>query len=150
MKPIMLRALAPLILAALPVSAFAEDAPLTIKMDGAVALQASLLADGTLNEAQIQVVKDVAHQKAAVLTCEGFAIDAARFSGVFQAAYPTDAEFDAMDEAGQIQLRAVMMLVMGTFLGGDLAIAATDTEAWCASAAEEKAKADLPNRIWAD
>ncbi len=55
-----------------------------------------------------------------------------------------------MDEAAQIQLRAVMMLVMGTFLGGDIAIAAADPEAWCASAAEEKAQADLPNRIWAD
>jgi hypothetical protein len=150
MKTMLIRALAPLILAALPVSAFAEDVPLSIKMDGAVALQASLLAESTLNEAQIQVVKDVAHQKAAVLTCEGFAIDDARFAGVFEAAYPTDAEFEAMDEAGQIQLRAVMMLVMGTFLGGDLAIAAADTGAWCAAAAEEKAQADLPNRIWAD
>ena len=119
-------------------------------MDGAVALQASLLAEGTLNEAQVQVVKDVAHQKAVVLTCEGFAIDDARFAGVFEAAYPTDAEFDAMDEAGQVQLRAVMMLVMGTFIGGDVAIASTDTEAWCASATEEKAQTDAPNRIWAD
>ncbi len=150
MKPIMLRALVPLIFAALPVSAFAEDTALSIKMDGAVALQASLLAEGTLNEAQVQVVKDVAHQKAVVLTCEGFAIDSARFAGVFQTAYPTDAEFAAMDEAGQVQLRAVMMLVMGTFLGGDLAIASTDAEAWCASAKEEKAQTNAPNRIWAD
>jgi hypothetical protein len=119
-------------------------------MDGAVALQASMLAEGTLNEAQIQVLKDVAHQKAVVLTCERFAIDDARFAAVFEAAYPTDAEFDALDEAGQVQLRSVMMLVLGTFLGGNVAIASTDTAAWCASATEEKAQADSPNRIWAD
>jgi hypothetical protein len=150
MKPMLNRALAALMLVGLPLSAHAEDTPVSIRMDGAVALQASLLAEGTLNEAQVQVVKDVAHQKAAVLTCEGFAIDDARFASVFQTSYPSDAEFDAMDEAAQIQLRAVMMLVMGTFLGGDIAIAAADPEAWCASAAEEKAQADLPNRIWAD
>ena len=150
MKPVMLRALVPMMFAAFPVSAFAEETPLSIKIDGAVALQASLLAEGTLNEAQVQVVKDVAHQKAVVLTCEGFAIDDARLAGVFEAAYPTDAEFDAMDEAGQVQLRAVMMLVMGTFIGGDVAIASTDNAAWCASATEEKAQTDAPNRIWAD
>jgi hypothetical protein len=43
-----------------------------------------------------------------------------------------------------------MMLILGTFLGGNLAIASTDTEAWCSSATEEKARADAPNRIWAD
>jgi hypothetical protein len=137
-------------LAALPLTALAEDAPLSITMDGAVALNASILAEGTLSEAQVQVLKDVAHQKAVVLTCDGFAIDDARFSGVFEAAYPTDAEFAALDEAGQVQLRAVMMLVLGTFLGGNLAIASTDAEAWCASATEEKAQADAPNRVWAD
>jgi hypothetical protein len=145
-----IRALAPLMFAALALPAFAEETPLSVRMDGAVALQASLLAEGTLNEAQIQVVKDVAHQKAAVLACEGFAIDDARLGGVFQAAYPSDAAFEAMDEEAQVQMRAVMMLVMGTFLGGNLAIAAADTAAWCASAAEEKAQADLANRIWAD
>lgn len=150
MKPVIIRALSPLMFTLLPVVALAEDVPPSVTMDGAVALQASLLAEGTLNEAQVQVVKDVAHQKAVVLTCEGFAIDDARLAGVFEAAYPTDAEFDAMDEAGQVQLRAVMMLVMGTFIGGDVAIASTDTAAWCASATEEKAQTDAPNRIWAD
>jgi hypothetical protein len=136
--------------AALPVAALAEDVPLSVTMDGAVALQASIMAEGTLNEAQLQVLKDVAHQKAVVLTCEGFAIDEARFGGVFEAAYPTDAEFDALDEAAQVQLRAVMMLVLGTMIGGNVAIAATDAEEWCASATEEKAQTDAPNRIWAD
>ena len=150
MKTMLFRALAPLMLAALPVAAFAEEVPLSITMDGAVALQASILAEGTLNEAQVQVLKDVAHQKAVVLTCEGFAIDDARFAGVFEAAYPGDAEFNALDEAGQVQLRSVMMLVLGTFLGGNLAIASTDTEGWCAAAAEEKAQAGAPNRVWAD
>jgi hypothetical protein len=150
MKPIMLRALLPLIFAALPVVALAEDVPPSVTMDGAVALEAANLAEDTLNEAQVQVLKDVAHQKAVVLTCEGFAIDDARFAGVFETAYPTDAEFEAMDEASQVQLRAVMMLVMGTFLGGNVAIASTDTAAWCASATEEKAQTDAPNRIWAD
>jgi hypothetical protein len=150
MKPMLLRTLSPLMFATLPITAFAEDVPPSIAMDGAVALQAATLAEGTLNEAQVQVLKDVAHQKAVVLTCEGFAIDEARFAGVFETAYPTDAEFNALDEAGQVQLRSVMMLVLGTFLGGDLAIASTDTEAWCASATEEKARADAPNRVWAD
>lgn len=144
------RALAPLMVAALPVAALAEETPLSIKIDGAVALEASILSEGTLNEAQVQVLKDVAHQKAVVLTCEGFAIDDARFAGVLQAAYPTDAEFDALDEEGQVHLRSVIMLVLGTFLGGNLAIATTDAAAWCATAAEEKAQADAPNRIWAD
>ena len=150
MRPLMLRTLAPMMVAALPLAAFAEETPLSITMDGAVAMQASILAEGTLNEAQVQVLKDVAHQKAVVLTCDGFAVDQARFSGVFETAYPTDAEFDALDEAGQIQLRSVMMLVLGTFLGGNVAIASTDAEAWCASATEEKGRADAPNRIWAD
>jgi len=150
MKPIMLRALSPLMFAALPVVALAEDIAPSVTMDGAVAVQAATLAEGTLNEAQVQVLKDVAHQKAVVLTCEGFAIDDARFAGVFETAYPTDAEFDALDEAGQTQLRSVMMLVLGTFLGGNVAIASTDTAAWCASATEEKAQTDAPNRIWAD
>jgi hypothetical protein len=150
MKTMLMRAFAPLMIAALPVAALAEDIPQTVTMDGAVALQASILAEGTLNEAQVQVLKDVAHQKAVVLTCEGFAVDEARFAGVFETAYPTDAEFETLDEAGQVQLRAVMMLVLGTFLGGNVAIASTDTAAWCASAAEEKAQTDAPNRIWAD
>lgn len=150
MSALHLRTLVCVTLAALPLAATAQDIPLTITMDGAVALQASILAEGTLNEAQVQVLKDVAHQKAVVLTCEGFAIDEARFAGVFQAAYPTDEEFNALDEAGQIQLRSVMMLVLGTFLGGNLAIASLDPEAWCASAAEERAQAEAPNRIWAD
>ena len=150
MKTMLFHALAPLMVAALPVAALAEEVPLSVTMDGAVALQASILAEGTLNEAQVQVLKDIAHQKAVVVTCEGFAIDDARFAGVFEAAYPTDAEFDALDEAGQIQLRSVMMLVLGTFLGGNLAIASTDAAAWCASAAEEKGQTDAPNRVWAD
>jgi hypothetical protein len=150
MKPILLRTLAPVILATLPVAGFAQETPLSITMDGAVALEASVLSEGTLNDAQIQVLKDVAHQKAVVLTCEGFAIDEARFASVFEASYPTDAEFDALDEAGQVQLRSVIMLVLGTFLGGNVAIASTDNEAWCAAAAEEKAQSDVPNRIWAD
>jgi hypothetical protein len=150
MTPIVLRTLASLMLASLPLVAAAQDVPSTVTMDGAVALQATLLGEGTLNEAQIAVLKDVAHQKAVVLTCDGFAIDEARFGGVFEAAYPTDAEFDAMDEAGQVQIPAVMMLVLGTFLGGNVAIAATDTPAWCASAEEERAQANAPNRIWAD
>jgi hypothetical protein len=150
MKQMLFRAIAPLIFAALPVAALAEETPITITMDGAVALQVSILAEGTLNEAQVQVLKDVAHQKAVVLTCEGFAMDDARFAGVFEEAYPTEDEFNALDEAGQVQLRSVMMLVLGTFLGGDLAIASTDNTAWCASAAEEKAQTDSPNRIWAD
>lgn len=99
MKTMLYRTLAPLMVAALPVAALAEEVPLSITMDGAVALQASVLAEGALNEAQVQVLKDVAHQKAVVLTCDGFAIDDARFAGVFEAAYPTDAEFDALDEA---------------------------------------------------
>lgn len=144
------RAVAPLLFAALPHLAFADETPQAITMDGAMALQASVLAEGTLNEAQIQVLKDVAHQKAVVLTCEGYAIDEARFAGVFEAAYPTDAEFDALDEAGQIHLRSVMMLVLGTFLGGNLAIASTDAAGWCTQAAQEKAQTDAPNRVWAD
>lgn len=150
MKTLLLRALAPLMVAALPAAAFSEDMPLSVTMDGAVALQASLLAEGTLNEAQVQVLKDVAHQKAVVLTCDGFAIDDARMASVFEATYPTDAEFDALDEAGQIHLRSVVMVVLGTFLGGNLAIASTDTAGWCTSAAAEKAQTDAPNRIWAD
>ncbi len=150
MRTMLLRALAPLTFVALPFAALAEDVPLSIKMDGAVALQASILAEGTLNEAQVQVLKDVAHQKAVVLTCEGFAIDDARFAGVLEAAYPDDAAFNALDEDGQVHLRSVIMLVLGTFLGGNLAIASADAGAWCSSAAEEKAQADAPNRIWAD
>jgi hypothetical protein len=150
MKAIMRRTLSALMVAALPVAAHAEDVPLSVTMDGAVAVQAATLAEGTLNEAQVQVLKDIAHQKAVVLTCEGFAIDDARFAGVLAAAYPTDAEFEALDEAAQVHLRSVMTLVLGTFLGGNLAIASTDSAAWCASAAEEKVKADAPNRIWAD
>lgn len=150
MKPILANVLAPLMVAGLPVAGFAEETPLSITMDGAVALQASILAESTLNEPQVQVLKDIAHQKAVVLTCEGFTIDDARFTGVLEAAYPTDAEFDALDEAGQIQLRSVTMLVLGTFLGGNLAIASADKDAWCTSAAEEKARTDAPNRIWAD
>ncbi len=122
------RAIAPLLFAALPHMAFADETPQAITTDGAVALQASVLAEGTLNEAQIQVLKDVAHQKAVVLTCE----------------------FDALDEAGQIHLRSVMMLVLGTFLGGNLAIASTDAAGWCTQAAQEKAQTDAPNRVWAD
>lgn len=102
MKPIMLRALSPLMFAALPAVALAEDIPPSVTMDGAVAVQAATLAESTLNEAQVQGLKDVAHQKAVVLTCEGFAIDEARFTGVFETAYPTDAEFNALDEAGRI------------------------------------------------
>jgi hypothetical protein len=150
MTPMLLRTLAPMIVATLPLAAFAEETPLSITMDGAVALQASLLAEGTLNEAQVQVLKDVAHQKAVVLTCEGFAIDDTRLGGVFEAAYPTDAEFEALDEPGQVQLRSVMMVVLGTFLGGNVAIASADPAAWCASAMEEKAQTGTPNRIWAD
>lgn len=150
MKPIVFHAISLLACSMLPVAAWAEDVPPSVTMDGAVAVQAATLAEGTLNEAQVQVLKDVAHQKAVVLTCEGFAIDDARFGGVFEAAYPTDAEFDALDKAGQVHLRSVMMLVLGTFLGGNVAIASTDAEAWCASAAEEKAQTDAPNRIWAD
>jgi hypothetical protein len=150
MKPIMFHAISLLACFMLPVAVWAEDIPPSVTMDGAVAVEAATLAEGTLNEAQIQVLKDVAHQKAVVLTCEGFAIDDARLAGVFEAAYPTDAEFDALDEAGQVQLRSVMMLVLGTFLGGNVAIASTDAEAWCASAKEEKAQTDAPNRIWAD
>lgn len=150
MRTTLFRAVASLILAAFPVASLAQDTPPSVTMDGAVALQASILAEGTLNEAQIQVLKDVAHQKAVVLTCEGFAIDDARFSGVFEAAYPTDEEFNAMDEAGQVHLRSVMMLVLGNFLGGNLAIASTDSAAWCAAAVEEKGQTDAPNRVWAD
>jgi len=150
MKPIILHAISFLACSMLPVSAWAEDVPPSVTMDGAVAVEAATLAEGTLNEAQVQVLKDVAHQKAVVLTCEGFAIDDARFAGVFESAYPIDAEFDALDEAEQVQLRSVMMLVLGTFLGGNVAIASTDTAAWCASATDEKAQADAPNRIWAD
>lgn len=150
MKPTVFHAILLLSCSMLPLAAWAEDVPPSVKMDGAVALQAAALAEGTLNEAQVQVLKDVAHQKAIVLTCDGFAIDEARFAGVFEAAYPTDAEFDALDEAGQVQLRTVMTLVLGTFLGGNVAIASTDSEAWCASAADEKAQSDAPNRIWAD
>lgn len=150
MRSILFRALAPMMVAALPVAALAEETPLSIRIDGAVALEASILAEGNLNEAQVQVLKDVAHQKAVVLTCDGFAIDDARFAGVLEAAYPTDAEFNALDEEGEVHLRSVIMLVLGTFLGGNLAIAATDAASWCATAAEEKAQADAPNRIWAD
>ncbi|MCZ8336025.1 MAG: hypothetical protein O9328_17320 [Rhodobacteraceae bacterium] len=150
MTPILFRALAPLMVACLPVVALAEETPLSIKIDGAVALEASVLAEGTLNEAQVQVLKDVAHQKAVVLTCEGYAIDDTRFGGVLAAAYPDDAAFNAMDEDAQLHMRSVIMLVLGTFLGGNLAIAATDAAAWCTSAAEEKGQTDAPNRIWAD
>lgn len=150
MRRMLYRTLAPLMVATLPAVALAEDVPLSITMDGAVALQASVLAQGTLTEAQVQVLKDVAHQKAVVLSCDGFAIDQARFAGVLEAAYPSDAEFDALDEQGQVHLRSVIMLVLGTFLGGNLAVASTDTAGWCASASEEKGQADAPNRIWAD
>lgn len=150
MRRMLFRALVPMMMAAAPAAVLAEEVPMSITMDGAVALQASVLAEGTLNEAQIQVLKDVAHQKAVALTCDGFAIDDARLAGVFEAAYPTDAAFDALDEAGQVQLRSVMMLVLGTFLGGNLAIASTDGAGWCASAVDEKAQTDVPNRIWAD
>lgn len=144
------RLFVPMVMTALPYAALAEQVPLSVSIDGAVAQEASTLAEGTLNEAQVQVLKDVAHQKAVVLTCEGYAIDDARLASVFEAAYPTDAEFAALDEAGQIHLRSVIMLIMGTFLGGNLAIASTDKAAWCASASLEKAQADAPNRVWAD
>jgi hypothetical protein len=150
MKTMLFRALAPLIVATSPLAALAQDIPPSVAMDGAVSLEASHLAEGTLNEAQVQVLKDVAHQKAVTLTCDGFAIDDARFAGVFEAAYPSDEDFAALDEAAQVQLRSVMMLVLGTFIGGNVAIASADTAAWCAAAQEEKAQADAPNRIWAD
>ncbi len=146
----LLRPLAPLMIAARPVAAFAEATPLSTTMDRAVALQASVLAEGTLNKAQVQVLKDVAPQKAVVLTVEGFAIDDARFGSAFQAASPTDAEFDALDDAGMVHLRSVMMLVSGAFLGGNVAIPSTDAKAWCASAAEGKGRNDVSNRIWSD
>jgi hypothetical protein len=138
------------IVMALPVTAAAQVTPLSITMDGAVALQAAVLAEGTLTEAQVQVLKDIAHQKAVVLTCEGFALDGTRMAEILADAYPSDDVFGALDEAAQIQLRSVMMLVMGTFLGGNLAIAATDPDAWCAAAEIERARTDAPNQIWAD
>ena len=46
--------------------------------------------------------------------------------------------------------RLVALLVMGVFLGGNVAIAANDTAGWCKAAADERAKTDAPNRIWAD
>jgi hypothetical protein len=58
MKTMLFRALAPLMVAAFPFAALAEEVPLSVTMDGAVALQASILAEGTLNEAQVQVLKD--------------------------------------------------------------------------------------------
>jgi hypothetical protein len=45
------RALAPLMVAALPMAAYAQDVPPSVTMDGAGALQASILAEDTLNEA---------------------------------------------------------------------------------------------------
>lgn len=142
--------LAATLAAALPFAALAEDIPASVTVDGAVALRAASIAKDNLTEAQVQVLKDIAYQKTAVLTCEGFTVDDARFATVFATAYPSAAEFDALDETAQFKLQSVVMLVMGVFLGGNVAIAANDTAGWCKAAADERAKTDAPNRIWAD
>ncbi len=146
----MIRLISAALLASLPLSALAQDVPDSITADGAVSLQAARVAKDVLTESQVQVIKDISFQKSVVLTCEGFSVDDARFAPVFATAYPSAEEFDALDEPAQFKYQSVVMVVMGVFLGGNIAIATDDPASFCAFAKDEAAKKDWPNRIWAD
>jgi hypothetical protein len=101
-----------------------------------------------LDEGQRNVVQAMAHQQAVAATCAGFSIDKARFEDEMNIIYYDDKGkmLEVDSEALHLRERQVMM-GFGMAFGAQLAIAASDEEAFCEHAEVERNARDAKHLI---
>ena len=123
---------------ALSVPAVAQvDADATKRMTEAVNKEAVERVDGLLQPGDILRLLVVARQRGLALNCEGFAVDEARFGLVMN---DIVSDVAALTEPSQNNLP--LDIVLGSYtmaLGGQIAVAAYDPEAYCAEGEEVRA-----------
>jgi hypothetical protein len=101
-----------------------------------------------LDEGQRNVVKAMAHQQAVAIMCAGFAVNKARFEDEMNIIYYDDKGkmLDVDSEALHLRERQVMM-GFGMVFGAQLAIAASDEQAFCEHAEVERNARDAKHLI---
>lgn len=101
-----------------------------------------------LDEGQRNVVQAMAHQQAVGVICAGFTIDKARFEEEMNVIYYDDKGkmLEVDSEALHLRERQVMM-GFGMMFGAQLAIAASDEQAFCEHADIERSARDAKHLI---
>jgi hypothetical protein len=109
-----------------------DEVPADRRMAMQVHAQAFRMVEKLLEPQMTLRMALVARQKAAAVTCEGFAVDDARFGKVMAGALE---KLTSLTAAGENNLPFdVAMYAYFTMFGGELAIAALDTAAYCTAA----------------
>jgi hypothetical protein len=135
-----LRPLAVLLALSAPSAALAQDqtpvarndVPPDRRMAMQVHSQAFRMVEKLLEPHMTLRLALVAKQKAAAVTCEGFAVDDARFGEVMAKALE---KLSSLTAAGENNLPFdTALYAYFTMFGGELAIAALDTDAYCTAA----------------
>lgn len=98
---------------------------------------------------QVNMLKSVAHQQAVVLTCTGFTIDKARFESEMNLIYDdAKGKPKVLTAAQRAALDKQASFGFGMALGSQIAIAAYDEKAFCASAERERATLGYKHGVW--
>ncbi len=125
------------------------DAPPLVHMDLSAtdALKSAMKA--SFDPGQINMLKSVAHQQAVVVTCKGFTVDKARFETEMALLYDdAKGKPKVLTAAQRVALDKQAALGFGLALGAQIAIAAYDEKAFCASAERERATLGFKHAVW--
>lgn len=94
------------------------------------------------------MLKSVAHQQAVTIVCTGFTVDKARFETEMNLIYDDAKGKPKVLTAARAALEKQATLGFGMALGSQVAIAAYDEKAFCASAERERATLGFKHGVW--
>lgn len=124
-----------------------QDTLIHMDLTAAKAYHAAMEKAG-LDQGQRNVVQAMAHQQAVAATCAGFTVNKARFEDEMNVIYYDDKGkmLEVDSEALHLRERQVMM-GFGMMFGAQLAIAASDEQAFCEHADVERNAGDAKHLI---
>lgn len=112
-----------------------------------VRLHAIDLLENALAPEQITTLQLVAHQAAIAAACDGFALDQAKFTKIFDQLAPRDAA--KMSDAQKAYHDKHVLVIYGILVGGELAAMSEDLSGACAAAKDAKADPDMADvLVW--
>ena len=125
------------------------DAPALVHMDLAATEALKNAMKPTFDSGQLNMLKSVAHQQVVVITCDGFNIDKARFETEMNLVYDdAKGKPKLLTPAQRVALDKKAMFGFGMAMGAQIALAAYDEKAFCASAERERATLGFKHGIW--
>ena len=121
-----------------------------VNMDLAAADAIRSALGDEFDDGHVAMLHALGHQQAVASTCAGFAIDPQAFSSEFDMVYDDkQGKPRTLPASQRAELERKATLAFGMAFGAQIAIAASDHNAFCLAASQERASGKVGHLVWA-